>query len=55
MTINQAIEKYNDEAWGYELAFIQDNGNKIYVYDIDDDFVGLLTEKEFFDYCGFPQ
>ena len=53
MTILEAIEKYNAEAWGYEIAF-QDEDGLIVAYDMDDDYVGKFTLEEFVNWNNWP-
>lgn len=45
---DELIEKYGDSAAWYAVAFR--DGDKIHVYDDDDDLVGYFTDQEFIDW-----
>lgn len=48
MTTQEAIDKYNDEAWNYECAWLDDG--LIVVYDWNDEYVGGFTLEEFIEW-----
>lgn len=49
--IKELIEKYNNEAIGYEVAFLNSNGT-ISLYDEDDFYMGDYTKEQFLVFMG---